>query len=137
MQARSLSGEESFMARVKTPLKAVRARYDLAGRIADLRVEMFGERGRANMARWLGVPQRTWYKYEEGTAIPAQVVLRIIELTSVEPEWLLNGTGPKYRPVRPEERDQGRTPIQEACALLRAALELLEGDRAAESTTAR
>jgi hypothetical protein len=54
-----------------------------------LRKDMFGERGRAKMARRLGLPVRTWYNYEEGTVIPAEVVLRVIELTSVEPEWLL------------------------------------------------
>jgi hypothetical protein len=122
------------MARAKTPLKAVRARFDLADRIVALRTELFGERGRADMARWLGVPLRTWYNYEEGTAIPAEVVLRIIERTSVEAEWLLNGTGPKYRPVKPDERDQGRTPTQEACALLREALVLLEEGKAVETT---
>ena len=71
------------------------------------------------MARRLGLPLRTWHSYEEGTAIPADVVLRIIELTSVEPGWLLYGTGPKYRLTRPEECDERRPRKQEVCALLR------------------
>jgi hypothetical protein len=124
------------MARAKTPTEAVRVRSALAGRIVALRAELFGERGGAAMARQLGLPLRTWYNYEAGTAIPAEVVLRIIELTSAEPGWLLYGTGPKYRTRQPEEGDQARPPELEACALLKEALGLLERGRSAESGTA-
>jgi hypothetical protein len=89
------------------------------------------------MARQLGLPLRTWYNYEAGTAIPAEVVLRIIELTSAEPGWLLYGTGPKYRTTQPEEGDQARPPALEACALLKEAMGLLERGRSGESATAR
>ena len=125
------------MARVKISSKAARVRFALAGRIVALRAEMFGERGRAEMARRLGLPLRTWYNYEEGTAIPAQVVLSIIELTSVEPGWLLYGTGPKYRLTRPEECEQRRPRTQEACALLREVLERLERGKPLEPMTAQ
>jgi hypothetical protein len=125
------------MARAKTPSQAVRVRLALAGRIVALRSELFGERGGAEMARHLGLPLRTWYNYEAGTAIPAEVVLRIIELTAVEPEWLLYGRGPKYRPTRPEEGDQAHPPTREVCALLREALGLLERGKSTESATAR
>jgi hypothetical protein len=125
------------MARAKTPSGAVRVRFALAGRIVALRSELFGERGGAEMARRLGLPLRTWYNYEAGTAIPAEVVLRIIELTAAEPGWLLHGTGPKYRTTRPEEGDQGRPPTLKACAMLREALGLLERGRSTESATAR
>ena len=36
------------------------------------------------MARRLGIPVRTWYNYEGGVTVPAEVILKIIELTSVE-----------------------------------------------------
>jgi hypothetical protein len=98
---------------------------------------MFGERGGAEMARRLGLPLRTWYNYEEGTAIPAEVILTIMELTSAEPRWLLYGTDPKYRPKRAEKCDE-RSPIKlEVCALLKAALELLESGSTTESATAQ
>ena len=85
------------------------------------------------MARRLGLPLRTWYSYEEGTSIPAEVVLSIIELTSVEPRWLLYGTAPRYRPKRAEKGDK-RSPIKlEVCALLKTALELLESGSTTES----
>jgi hypothetical protein len=49
------------------------------------------------MAAWLGVPARSWYNYERGMAIPGTVILKIIVVFSVEPEWLLHGTGPRFR----------------------------------------
>jgi hypothetical protein len=132
-----ISGKDSFMARAKITSKSARARLALAGRIAALRAEMFGERGRAEMARRLGLPLRTWYNYEEGTAIPAEVILTIMELTSAEPRWLLYGTGPKYRPKSVKKGDE-RSPIKlEVCALLKAALELLESGSTTESATAQ
>ena len=124
------------MARAKTPTEAVRVRSALAGRIVALRAELFGERGGAAMARQLGLPLRTWYNYEAGTAIPAEVVLRIIELTAAEPGWLLHGTGPKYRTTGPEEGGEGPPPTRQACALLREALGLLERGKSTASATA-
>jgi hypothetical protein len=123
------------MARVKISSNAARARLAIAGRLAALRTEMFGERGRTEMARRLGLPLRTWYSYEEGTSIPAEVVLRIIELSSVEPGWLLYGTGPKYRPKRADKADERCPTKLQVCALLKAALELLESGSTTESAT--
>ena len=60
------------------------------------------------MARRLGIPVRTWYNYEAGVTVPAEVVLRIIELTSLEPSWLLNGKGPKFRLSASESRPRTR-----------------------------
>jgi hypothetical protein len=136
-QACLLSGKGPLRARVKTPSETVRARFALAGRITALRSELFGERGGAEMARRLGLPLRTWYNYERGTAIPAEVVLRIIELTAAEPGWLLHGTGPKYRPMRPAEGDETGPPTRDVRALLREALELLEREEWTAPTTAR
>ena len=124
------------MARVKTPAETVRARRAIAERVVAVRAELFGERGGAEMARDLGLPLRTWYNYEAGTAIPAEVVLRIIELTAAEPGWLLHGTGPKYRTTGPEEGGEGPPPTRQACALLREALGLLERGKSTASATA-
>jgi hypothetical protein len=79
------------------------------------------------MARRLGIPVRTWYNYEGGVTVPAEVVLRIIELTSVEPVWLLHGRGPKFRQVpRTERQENPSKPAMTVGALLRTALQLLE-----------
>ena len=85
------------MARRKTLPESVRAKLALAERLGALRLELFGDRGGPEMARRLAIPVRTWYNYEGGVTVPAEVVLKIIELTSVEPAWLLHGKGPKFR----------------------------------------
>src|SRR6516225_6368588 len=115
------------MARRKTLPESVRAKLALAERLASLRSELFGERGGPEMARRLGIPVRTWYNYEAGVTVPAEVILKIIELTSIEPSWLLHGKGPKFRQGMPERRDSGSSPAMTVGALLRTALQLLEG----------
>src|SRR5437868_13797766 len=112
------------MARRKTLPESVRAKLALAERLAILRSELFGDRGGPEMARRLSIPVRTWYNSEGGVTVPAEVVLKIIELTSVEPVWLLHGKGPKFRPLRPEGRDTASPPAMTISALLRTALQL-------------
>lgn len=114
------------MARRKTLPESVRAKLALAERLASLRAELFGERGGPEMARRLGIPVRTWYNYEAGVTVPAEVILKIIELTSIEPSWLLHGQGAKFRQGMPERRETGTTPAATVGALLREALHLLE-----------
>lgn len=123
------------MARRKTLPESLRAKLDLAERLAILRLELFGERGGPEMARRLGIPVRTWYNYEGGVTVPAEVVLKIIELTSVEPTWLLRGKGPKFRNASHSDRGDGQ-PTMMVGALLRTALQLLEGDASPELGTA-
>ena len=114
------------MARRKTLPESVRAKLALAERLASLRSELFGERGGPEMARRLGIPVRTWYNYEAGVTVPAEVILKIIELTSIEPSWLLHGKGPKFRQGVPERRESASPPMTVG-ALLRTALQILEG----------
>ena len=121
------------MARRKTLPESVRAKLALAERLASLRSELFGERGGPEMARRLGIPVRTWYNYEAGVTVPAEVILRIIELTSIEPTWLLHGKGPKFRQGGPERREPGSPPAMTVGALLRTALQLLESQGPVES----
>jgi hypothetical protein len=94
------------MARRKTPLSSVRTKHVLAERIMALRVDLFGPRGGPELARRLGIPVRTWYNYEGGITVPGEIILKIIEVTSVEPMWLLHGTGPKFSEPR---HDPGQT----------------------------
>ncbi|HZW33091.1 MAG TPA: S24 family peptidase [Isosphaeraceae bacterium] len=116
------------MARRKTLPESVRAKLALAERLGALRSELFGERGGPEMARRLGIPVRTWYNYEGGVTVPAEVVLKIIELTSVEPAWLLHGKGAKFRQSRPGPLDPASSPALTVGALLRTALQLLENE---------
>jgi DNA-binding transcriptional regulator YiaG len=85
------------MARMKNTSEARDAKTLLAARLHAIRVERFGEHGGSKLARRIGVPQRTWYNYEIGVTVPAEVLLRFLEVTEAEPRWLLDGEGPKYR----------------------------------------
>lgn len=110
------------MARRKNQPESVRVKCHLSERLRAIRTELFGERGGSEMARRLELPVRTWYNYEGGVTVPAEVLLRFVELTSVEPMWLLHGKGPKYRLTPPTLEDDTAT----VPALLRTALERLE-----------
>src|SRR4051812_16881671 len=112
------------MARRKTLPDSVRAKYALAERLTALREELFGERGGPELARRLGLPVRTWYNYESGVTVPAEVILRIIELTNVEPMWLLHGQGPKFRPSEGEGPGRVAGPGVSVGSLLRTALRM-------------
>lgn len=71
-------------------------RQELAGRIRTLREELYGEHGGPTLARLLEIPARTLYNYETGATIPAEILLRLIDLTGVRPAWLLRGEEPQY-----------------------------------------
>ncbi len=118
------------MARRKTLPESLRAKLALAERLSSLRLELFGDRGGPEMARRLEIPVRTWYNYEGGVTVPAEVVLKIIELTAIEPGWLLHGKAPKFRqqPRMDDHRDIATKPAMTVGALLRTALQLLESD---------
>jgi hypothetical protein len=119
------------MARRKTLPESVRAKLALAERLAALRSELFGDRGGPEMARRLGIPVRTWYNYEGGVTVPAEVILKIIELTAVEAGWLLHGEEPRFRHTRTDRGEvigQGTVTVG---ALLRTALQMLEKDQPA------
>jgi transcriptional regulator with XRE-family HTH domain len=118
------------MARRKNRPETVRAKYDLAERLREIRVALYGERGGSEMARRLGVPIRTWYNYESGVTVPAEVLLKFLELTSVEPQWLLHGRGERFRTELPAGSPEApRGTVQ---ALLRTALQHLERRREVE-----
>ena len=65
----------------------------LAHRLHEVRIELYGDDGGPLLAELLGLPARTWANYESGVTIPGLVLLRFIEVTGVEPRWLLAGDG--------------------------------------------
>jgi transcriptional regulator with XRE-family HTH domain len=77
------------MARKKTPPDTEQTKITLAARLREIRAELCGDQGAPELARALKVPARTWYNYERGVTVPADVLLRFIERTGVEPAWLL------------------------------------------------
>jgi hypothetical protein len=77
------------------------AENDLGERLRLVRIEVFGEDGSDVISEQLEVAPGTWDNYEEiGEAMPAQTLLRFIELTGVDPLWLMRGEGRKYRQGR-------------------------------------
>jgi len=69
------------MARQKNDPEIVNRKKDLAERIKQLRIRRFGERGGPELARRLGLPVRTWYNYENGVTIPAEILLDFLTET--------------------------------------------------------
>jgi hypothetical protein len=69
----------------------------LARRLSEVRREMYGEHGGPLLAKALEIPARTWAHYETGVTITGLVLIQFIEVTGVEPHWLLTGEGEKYR----------------------------------------
>jgi hypothetical protein len=122
------------MARRKTLPDSVQAKYALAERLRLLRSELYGDRGGPELARRLGLPIRTWYNYESGVTVPAEVVLKIIELTSVEPMWLLHGEGAKFRTPRTGRSESIVGSGMSVGVLLRTALQMLENDESSRGT---
>src|SRR3954449_1302441 len=98
------------MARKKNPPESVRVKSQLAERLRSVRIELYGERGGPELARQLEIPNRTWYNYEIGVTVPAEILLRFLEVTTVEPYWLLHGEGPKYRVAPSHEGSQPPEP---------------------------
>jgi hypothetical protein len=74
----------------------------LARRVRKVRQELYGRNGKAALAHALGIPEQTWSNYESGVALPAAVLLELIELTGVDPHWLLSGEGERYT-AKPDE----------------------------------
>jgi hypothetical protein len=122
------------MARRKTLPDSIRAKYALAERLGIIRAERYGDRGGPELARQLGLPVRTWYNYEAGVTVPAEVILKLIELTAVEPMWLLHGKGPKFREQVQENRESTPGHGYSVGALLRTALHMLEQAEAPQPT---
>jgi hypothetical protein len=69
---------------------------DLAVRVREIRIALYGENGGPLLAEALGIPFRTLHHYESGFTIPAHSILRFIEVTGVHPHWLLTGHGDRF-----------------------------------------
>jgi hypothetical protein len=73
-------------------------RRSLSGRLREVRIELFGgdDTNLASLAAALDLPAATWRNFENGVVMPAEIVLKFIELTRVTPHWLLTGEGKRY-----------------------------------------
>jgi hypothetical protein len=112
----------SAVARKKTPKVRVNVKASLSRRLREVRQELFGEHGGPELARRLNLPARTWYNYETGVTVPAEVLLAFIDQTGANPVWLLSGEGTRYRRSQEESLISEMSPIE----LIRRGLEKLE-----------
>lgn len=121
----SATGET--VARKKTSSTKTVVKDQISGRLRQIRMELFGEHGGPELARRLDLPARTWYNYETGVTVPAEVMLDFLNQTSVNPVWLLTGQGNAYResPQNSARSMSDAAPIQ----MIRRALELLETEK--------
>ncbi len=110
------------MARKKTSKVRVNVKASLSRRLREIRQELFGDHGGPELARRLNLPARTWYNYETGVTVPAEVLLGFIDHTGANPLWLLSGEGPKFRSGLEDSVLADLSPIQ----LIRRGLEKLE-----------
>ncbi len=110
------------MARKKTPKIRVSVKASLSRRLREVRHEIFGEHGGPELARRLNLPARTWYNYETGVTVPAEVLLGFIEQTGANPTWLLSGEGQRFRNLNDDRVLSQLTPVE----LIRRGLEELE-----------
>src|SRR5690349_7520745 len=102
----------SAVARKKTPKVRVNVKASLSRRLREVRQELFGEHGGPELARRLNLPARTWYNYETGVTVPAEVLLAFIDQTGANPVWLLTGEGSKYRRAQNDWSLSELTPIE-------------------------
>jgi SOS-response transcriptional repressor LexA len=110
------------VARKKTSKLRVNVKTSLSRRLREVRQEIFGDHGGPELARRLNLPARTWYNYETGVTVPAEVLLGFIEQTGANPIWLLTGEGPRYRRSSDERLVSQLSPVE----LIRRGLEQLE-----------
>ncbi len=110
------------MARKKTPTVRVNVKASLSRRLREIRQELFGDHGGPELARRLGLPARTWYNYETGVTVPAEVLLSFIEHTGASPAYLLTGQGPRYTQANDGRLLADLSPVE----LIRRGLEKLE-----------
>lgn len=78
-------------------------------RLAMLRQQKYGSRGRAEFSRALGIGPSTYTHYERDRLPPADVLLRAAQLTRTRLEWLISGEGePSESPNGPlvDEADE-------------------------------
>jgi transcriptional regulator with XRE-family HTH domain len=64
---------------------------DVIGRIATLRKDYAGQRGKKNFAAQLGISPSTYSYYEKDRVPPIPILLKICQLCNVNVNWLLTG----------------------------------------------
>ena len=100
-------------------------------RIAKIRMELAGPRGKSSFAGQLGLSASTYAYYETSRVPPADVLVRIADVAGVDLRWLLTGQAgtPAVPPGHPVVRRAASLLAQrpDAAAALAAFLDILAG----------
>lgn len=65
--------------------------HEICARLAEVRQQHFGQRGKARFAKILGIRPSTYHHYELDRTPPAELLVRAAEVTGTSLEWLLTG----------------------------------------------
>jgi len=68
----------------------------LGERIRAIRIDLFGEFRRLELARLLRISDRKLERFETGSTLPAEIILILMEVTGANPHWLQSGEGERY-----------------------------------------
>jgi transcriptional regulator with XRE-family HTH domain len=90
-------------------------------RMAEIRREHYGPRGRSRFARDLGLTPSTYGHYETDRLPPVDVLLKAARLTHTRLEWLISGAG--------ERREAGDSPRSSHAEAILDRLRVLLRDR--------
>jgi DNA-binding transcriptional regulator YiaG len=63
----------------------------LARRIREVRTDLYGEFGIESFARALNLPVESWRNFEQGVTMPAEIMLKFLDITDTDPHWMLSG----------------------------------------------
>jgi len=86
---------------------------DFAERLGKIREDAFGKNGRSAFARALGIPLTSYLNFENGRVPPMDIIVKMMALTRVNPQWLVHGDGAQYLP-----KDVELPPAKDAASLL-------------------
>jgi len=64
---------------------------EICRRIAEIRRELYGNRGKASFCKRLGISPSTYNYYETARVPPADLLVRIADVAGVDLRWLLTG----------------------------------------------
>lgn len=78
-------------------LKASEKDKEMASRLKEIRVALFGPRGGVQMAKFLCLTQPSYQQYETAKVrIPHRIMALLAEKKKVNPLWLLTGKGSRF-----------------------------------------
>jgi len=91
-------------------------------RVAAVRLQVYGRRGRARLAHDLGISPSTYNYYEKDRVPPAPTLARIADLTNARLEWLITGRGDAFPRSAPGASGRGGAAAQGVLDRLRRLL---------------